>query len=280
MSSYRDIRAKIDTLNPLIFMPEIGRAIVAEHIQKMELTPFEISFILEPSYYRATDTYKEETVGLHFPGTPFSLISGVGKERSEEYVRGTLRHEQKHNLLDGASSIKRRGASLEEVKKGVSAESIKRLKAKEFLDDLWGEIIAASEQAERDWKSGGENDFDALRTAGREVSKMLAFLVEERSKEWSEEDSKDWKSSLMRIEKDIALLRIENDIRDKFCRIAGYMKKSLGVAREISEKATREVHVLFVLLRPSKYRHILSYLECRYGEEKVSEILGRMQVAK
>jgi hypothetical protein len=271
VSSYREIRAKIDASNPLLFMPEMGRAIVAEHIQKTEFTPFEVSFILEPGYYRATDTHKEETVGLHFTGTPFSLISGMGKERSEECVRGTLRHEQKHNLLDGASSIQRKGASFEEIKKGVTAGSVEHMRAKEFLDGLRGEIVAASEQAERTWISGSRDDFDALRTAGREASKMIVFLAEERFKAEGMQDGEKWREEL---------LRVENEIRDRFRGIAGHMKESLGVARELGGRATEDVHILFILLRPSQYRHILSYLECRYGEEKVREILEKMQVAK
>lgn len=263
VSTYRNVP---DALKQAIAASKL--AIAPEHIQKTEFTSFGVAFILEPAYYRKIDTHKEETVGQHFTGTPFSLVSGAENTRSEEDVRGTLRHEQKHNLLDGVSNIHKSSMPLAEVKKSVAARNVKRLEAKKLLDNLHEEIIAASEQAEKAWKSGSDDDFYALRTAGREASKMLAFLTEERLKVGNK-DNKEWKSALMRI---------ENDIRDKFRRIAGHMKASLAVAREIGEKATQDVHVLFVLLRPSQYRHILSYLEYKYGKEKVREHLAKIQV--
>lgn len=262
VSCYRNTQSELDALKR---STRIKLDIAPENIQKTEFTVFGVMFILDPTHYRKIDTHKEETVGQHFSDSPFSLVSGTENGRSEEDVRGTIRHEHKHNILDGVPGFKTTHFPLERVKKCVAESNMKGINARKLLDNLREEIIAASEQAERVWEAGGDNDFWALRTAGRETAKMLEFLTEEQKKT----SDKEWKG---------ALDRVYRDIYREFHRIARYMKTALGVAREIGEPAREEAHLLFVLLRPSQYRHILSYLEYKYGKEKVREHLAKIQV--
>ncbi len=256
---------------------EIGR-----EIKEVSFSAFDIVFDVERE--------DDRILGEYFKETPFIIIYNRDENDSPEK---TIEHERIHNFLD----ISLRKKSREETRlenwikyyeylkeRETNLDSLEREKrfimqmidSLSLVDDQQEEIIAGMRRA-KDEDFGvsvarkelvkedsddtlAERKFEettgAFSTAGKTLRRICLYLKEKEEKE-EDDKMKDFFSELRK------------NIEETFIRTVGEIKRLNEIALSLGEEAQKKLDILFLMLKPTQYRHIETYLNYLYGEERI-----------
>lgn len=256
-----------------------GVVIPAESIQLVQFLPFEIRIFVDYELMQ-----KRQARGLHYRGTPLSLIStGLG----EEQTLLTERHESTHNILDGSGEfsghygarryIERHFERFENSPQGgviqkMWKQRLLNVNATDVFNLLNDEFLAEVQSAE-------EKSFDSLDPksvlfqifgqsyANSSLLKSIASVsvpldalikyVQEKGNEIDDPEIKAFCNTLAVI------------LKDHVADAVGQLRMDLRLAEKLGEDAHTKVHALMYILKPSQYRHIEGYLAHSYGQDRM-----------
>ncbi len=256
-----------------------------DDIDKVSFEPFSIIFNIQKS----NNKFK----GSCFRGTPFIAVCGT--ERIEESDKELiLEHEKTHNFLEGAElgqnvitfgHLKRRLSTWEKFKdisprgmKEKQREMIKKIKYFHLINNEHEEISAAIKQfMQSGFKplSIKEKEIRAIfgmstkrktfsmtighfSTAGAKMKEISKYLEDKIG----EEDDEEIKGFL---------LELKRDVEEGFTKVGEDIEEVIKITQFLGKDAKEKVNILFLMLLPTQYRHIKSYLRYTYGEELMSE---------
>ncbi len=261
-----------------------------DDIDKVSFEPFSIIFDVKKPR-------NSNVGGSYFLKTPFIAIynsEGINEEPNKELK---LEHEKTHNFLEAAeygkdiigfNFLKRclnpwqKSKKLSEGVREVLKEMIKKTKYFHLINSEHGEISATIEQFVQSEfgalsseekilrnvfgrairKNSERKSFldivDNFATAGSKMKEISEYL-EDKIREERDEEIKDF------------LLKLRRDIEDGFVRVGKDIEEVIKITQFLGEDAKEKVNILFLMLLPTQYRHIKSYLRYTYGEELISE---------
>jgi len=251
---------------------------------------------------------KEKMAGRYFSGTPFIAIYEADKFKGpyglyEKEI--TIRHEKIHNILDSVGVSRALfGRSFDRFKQQLderqilkeqwaplpiienSEKMLRKIKPFHFIDEQYGEIIAAIEAARgtgfkrfspeeklayaiygrpKKEKISPEKEFyqttSAFATAGGSIIKISKYLKEKADKTDDDQMKK-------------FLLELKKNTEQSFVKMVESIKDADEVSRLLGQEAREKVDTLFLILRPTQYRHIRGYLEHVYGKELIERRLA------
>jgi hypothetical protein len=291
---------------------ESGKEVKSTDLKEIRTRAFTVEAYVLPEAYDAIDIERSgasiDSLGFHLRNSPLSFIR-VGPRETPGDLERTARHEGMHNLADGAMKMlmhremtwefdfymkeltkRRRGGRPrgDELERGLEVPAFQ---ASAILDTAREELVAEMENAEaigfrRKSRKGrgreeellddifGKNsrkkgnpqheDFidatSALATAGLDYRRAHDRFLSEAARY-----KKDPVSRALFEKK-------AEDLRDAVVRMVGHLSENFALAKEIGPEAQEELHQLAVLLPPSKYRHLRTYLEHKYGKERIRHV--------
>lgn len=262
-------------------------SLVGEVIRSVRRTPFELTFYVDDEVLKKKSGF-ERANGMHFINTPYSIVrdnlQNSSFSRNERHL--TTNHESLHNLLDGAHSISAVSERVSATRGLLSQKSPEAVRDKPemkeilndfkpdvFLDELHGEFISALEQFEDNNLPLTIETYDddarfkeyepITSTAGAEIRWMYDFL------------------RLIGQSADVTVADKEkaavgaDTLKHSFVEAMDHLRRAMFYAEEIDANTPRVsveptrvardvVHALALALRPSKYRHLVRYLEHRF----------------
>jgi hypothetical protein len=280
-----------------------GKGMAVDAIIDIRYSAVDATIVLESDEY-AQVSGSDDSYGTHFSDTPFSIVRARGAEDLEE----TVRHERVHNLLDGAgtmwgrTSAKAFESSLAELEKeagrkghegrGSDIEGMLKdigLEPSNLVDSVHEELLAELENAEasgfgyplavRDQvlsegassEEGREKEekkkeillfqkvSGSFATAGEQLQNLVAHLEEVEEKAGGAEFTAQVGS-------------LADGVRFTFLRAIEHLRTASEVAKFLDDAdVLDDAHALAAILKPSRYRHIVGYLERRFGKERVTE---------
>jgi len=223
-------------------------------IKKVTVSPFDIVF--------DTDRKSAQFYGLYYSSSPFISLFNAGDVNRE----ATVRHEKIHNILNKSEIFEypafeifekkykelnmcrgkiHAGEYVDEFKIKNIKEELSMIKPFDILDENHEEIIAEAEHADR-------MDFASPRSYYVELENIL--------KHDPDDDVKD------------IVLNLILGLRAEVTKMSDKMKEAKDMAKAIGPDAEDRLNILFLMLNPSKYRHIKTYFEHIYKKKlKVSE---------
>lgn len=240
------------------------------HIVGTKVSATHAAIILDSEYYDQI-LQRPNTGGIHFSYSPWSFIRDRGAEKNASIID----HEAMHNFLDGAVDIKahqagritQEVASLSdlteepEMKSGIIKEYTANLQPDELIDEFQHELIAGLDQAEQEtFQAGPWDDEDSLwferarhyaygfSTAGLDARK-LGFDLQKLSEEQIDPT----------IGEEMNQKRI--DFLKRFTSTVDIMREAISRAAVFGPEMSERIHAMFLVLPPSKYRHISRYVE-------------------
>lgn len=251
-----------------------GQVLDPKRIVETRLDSIHAAFILDKEYY--DQIIGTDSAGTHFLGTPWSFI----RQGEPAGMDITLRHEAIHNALDGALDIQfqpkenlsQRFGEMRHLRDHLPPEDrslglqkmIQRLDTNALLDGFQHELLAGLEQAENGAFSKVTPD-DAGST--KWIDNFVLYTMN-----YSTAGSDAW--GVYRQFEDLlntnpALsTEVTEQIRSQQLRFAQRftetvetMRTSIDRARQLGPEVFERVHDLFVVVPPSKYRHISRYLD-------------------
>lgn len=266
---YRLLAAHPSTSDLLRAMGKSEPNISPSDVLEVRRTPFEASIIVTPENLIRLRP-DPNVAGLHYQGTPFSIIRQGPPDRMAEIIQ----HEAVHNVIDAAGEIRafnptvvvqRIGRELTDTDQTIQTRAMADLQAmtpSELIDPLQNELIAGLDEAEaRDFRLPpstpesarelGHVMFwyyaDVLSTAGQQAKETVDALAKIAA---------NGPADARPVASDLAA-----QFRDTFERMVETIRASLREAKTRGPDAARRVHALMAILPPSRYRHIPRYLE-------------------
>lgn len=250
------------------------KTIIPEDIVRIKRTPFELSVVLKPKSYQRVRGQDDDSIGVHFNNSPFSLI------RDGQEIETTMRHESIHNALDQAAGIRyysrsrlkgladhHRRSTSDEEKKAAEA-SLLQYRPVSLLNQMHNEMLAELENWERHpWNRDRSKilwidrnrprtfAFHAERysTAGRDAMEVVAAF---------ESAAKHCQDPAQRRQ----LMETSRQFQRVFTDAVEYMRSAMRTARSSGDEAVDRLHALLFVLPPSRYRHLARYLKFKYGD--------------
>lgn len=214
--------------------------------------------------------------GAHFPHSPVSAIRS-----SLPDIDSVIRHESVHNLLESASDIRTdMGEELPLTFSDIDRQTappdqpqeliryLKELRTWDLLDGFHDELLAGLDRVE-------QNVFPGLPPTDQKTDRLQLFSY--YADRYSTAGVGSWAliDALVKpgIESGNPELRaaassLAYNYAGQFAQTVETMRQSIERAQKISPEADERVHALFMVLPPSKYRHIPKYLDHTYGSEE------------
>lgn len=266
--------AQRDWLNEITITEENGDELHLRPNQVigMRFTGIGASAILSSQEYDRV--LGSESNGSHFAGSPISFI----RQRSGEDTEMTLRHESMHNFLDGASDIGRfkddkidwhlrQSINIsqiyeEERRPSILRREINKLDVDELLDALHHELLAGLERVERTVFPKDIPQEDGIAW----VNTFFHYVENYSSAGWQALQTI---QQLEALEKNSTLppevQRIATDMQFRFTRrfaeVVETIRETVERAQQLGPEVSDQLHALFIVLPPSKYRHCRRFLD-------------------
>lgn len=256
---------------------DLGKDPLSEHdVRDIRFDGIHTAVILDDDVFD-TFTGFPNAGGVHFPYSSVSVIRS-----SQPDIASVIRHESIHNLLESASDIRRdKGKELPLTFSNINRQAappnqprlllkyLKELRTWDLLDGFHDELLAELDNVER-------NVFPGLPSTDQKTDKLRLFsyyadrystagwgswaLIDELVKTGVESRNPEVK---------VAASSLAFNYAKQFGQTVETMRQSIDRAQKISPEANERVHALFMVLPPSKYRHIPKYLDHAYGSEEV-----------
>lgn len=258
-------------------------------VEETQVHPFEITYVVQDDYFKNRAQLKN-LAGLHFTGTPLSLVRSFGDQDfgqntafRKRVVESTARHESMHNVLDGAGGI-----GSHESEEQLFISSIGRDRGKHSTLD-----VASIEQIDPDVLLDNLHNELIANLEGIEVLPMT-FLKQDEEQRFQSYLSSVLGSTRPVVETYYQALQINRPeealaFRKKVVDSIDHLTRAYHMAWEIDYQKSpfswgrnfdtvNAMHALAMVLPPSKYRHMPRYLEHAYPEE-IAEVHRRYQHA-
>jgi hypothetical protein len=269
-------------------------------------------YVLPEAYDAATAEHgggSADSLGYHLRNSPMSFIR-AGSDQKPRDLERTARHERMHNLADGVAPMlmrrwtttsdfdfymdeltkRRRGGRRkgDELAKGLSDETFQ---APTILDASREELVAEMENAEAVGFRRGP-----LRKRGREEDMLSVIYCDGRKKEPALPHEEfmaatgalatagaDYRrahgrflSEAARRKKDpVGKAQFEKkaaELREAVITMVRHLAENFALATAIGPEAQEELHQLAILIPPSKYRYLRTYLEHAHGKAKIEHV--------
>lgn len=262
-----------------------------KNVRDTLISPFSITFIVDK------DFLGKGIRGRHWRETPLSFVAD---NLSRDEKRHTVKHEEIHNVLDGAQSIGEQTSVDDRLWRTQSRIKryfeLKKLGApNEILQDGWRmvvdilspfmtlnslheEILAGIESAVR--LDFGDSDIGS----SAKLAKIIGdkFLLTTGSLATAGNRATKWNKFLMiehQIQTDPEVRQVLEkagiEFRKLFNMSIDSARKALAIASRTEEETEIVAHTLLYILPPAKFKHALRYLNYRYGDgisQAVSDI--------
>ncbi|MBI2459808.1 MAG: hypothetical protein HYV53_04685 [Parcubacteria group bacterium] len=237
-------------------------------VESIIIGPFSITIILEKNYYKKL--ISNEKTGMHINKTVFNVI----KHSDSRTVSMIARHENIHNLLDGFSGdirypsqkfqidlqglLSPKGSDLNEKEKDI-LESTPNGVVDELRDELLADVGEIEANCMKPFYSNKKRAYVGINSALSEVEKINSLMKNFPGSYFPNEKIKKY------------FIKFVSALNMKFDYTAQLMRQALFVANRT--ETLEEIHSLLLLLKPSKYHHIQSYLS-HFHPEKTNEYEG------
>lgn len=239
---------------------EVGSRLDPRSIKHMAIDEFDVKVVFDKMYFTKQLAQKDKyVVGLHYAGTPFIAI-----RENANNIPLTVEHEKIHNILDGffpknnydpshllkmylENSSSAEEHSKQTIEQAIEKEKISTITPQALIDNLHEEMIADIDRVEAHLLNDGIVEFSTAEVEVDDMKKLL-IAIERNS------DDEDVKKHC---------LFLKEGIEKAFRRAARLMREALFISQNLGNEV--EVHALLVLLKPSKWRHIKSYLASRHN---------------
>lgn len=279
----------------LALEPERGKNLLeGGEVKKITVEPFDVIMDINP-------LEKDGIFGRYFTGTPFI---GVYKRKDAVFSReSTVRHERIHNVLDHVEITRAYNSGIHRfdhlyksyqdmVAKKAPDVIIKcrkdllgRIKYYDMINENHEEIVAATERAET---LGFRNELFGLKINNDEKKKPsfseVARSLATAGFEMAIADDK--LGAYSKGEKNAEVRKTISDLRRNFrngvVNMSEQMRRSLAIANAMDSETREKVYMLLMMLPPSKYGHIKTYLESldNYDEKAVKINIKNQKLLK
>ncbi|MBT6254241.1 hypothetical protein HOI83_03365 [Candidatus Uhrbacteria bacterium] len=220
---------------------------------------------------------RKDVGGFHANDSVFLVTKDFGV-----HTANVVRHERIHNVMDGVKPISDRTLEPKKHFQDLARQSpdshiqidqetrdhyaLKELNPIELFDSLHEEILAELEIAERKdfnrWWHTVPNEHGVIQadlsTAQRYVNEFVEFAEEKAAagprKTQAMQDQ--WQT-------------VADGFKSRWNKMVSNLVETTTAARGVGPDATEFVHMAFVALKPSQYRHVNKLLERKYGKEVI-----------
>lgn len=251
-----------------------------KNVVKKYITPFCIDVIVEKEYFKQKNGKKE--TARHLTGSPYNIYSD--KEDKEE-LDTDITHERIHAFLEKfllpfaypSHLLKNKFTQLTRAKKNGKTEEVERCK-KELLftdpsliiDLLHEEMVADVDDVKLFLRY---HFFDASHKKRMGVGFSTAQDEIDRVTELLEKQAQGEQDEIMRL----FYFTFKREVNEKFNRSACIMRKALFLGNHFREDFA--VLSLLVLLEPTKFYHIETFLKSRVDRESYEGYSAFYEVA-
>ncbi|NQV11963.1 hypothetical protein HQ524_01235 [Candidatus Uhrbacteria bacterium] len=191
----------------------------------------------------------------------------VAKESEERTLEEIVNHERVHNVIDCLLDVRGSTASPTKLLKEGKAKDINDTWLFDVLhEEILAELGTAEQKKFGNHKvSVGQTYFaDAgLATAKGDASEFIDF-ANTQAKEASDPESR------------AAWHAVTKKCIRQWNTMVAHLQESTAIANNLGNEAAEYLHMTFVALQPSQYRHAVKLLEHKFGREKI-EAYKKMQ---
>ena len=269
--------------------------LIQDDISEIINTPYDAAFVVKKDSYDRS--LRPKSSGYFIRGTPYIFVKENDMDTNFQF---TLEHERTHNMLEGVTEIensdpskevrkdRQRNAQFTRLKSGhLMEESLMSkydgtLFAHQMLDKCHDEFVAAFDFARaHDFKYRPHDEDEderlvaqvfgkdeealfreaslATRTVGHHFNLLLAELAE--------------------LKKEVVSPELKNTIDNQILSLkqcyldtVGIVEQTQYVSESLGDDVENDLEMLIMLLKPSQYRHLDSYLEAKYSKERIDSI--------
>lgn len=290
------------------FLSKCQEIMPSEEIPKKEsfneviVGPFSVIFSLKEEKKKEN----EITLGSHFCKTPFIALWNFDKSSTEKEKESLIWHEKVHNYLatvslresfKGFRHFERRLKKCQKlINEGQEPETIEReketlkeSKVSDFINEQHEEIVAeisskkevlsaiTKHKLRREGYKGEFNSTEVIDFLGfeglcKEFS-TAGFKIKEASKNLEKEAKAAESEEIKEI-----CLNLKEELEKELIKVAKNIISAKRISEHLGREAEEKIEFLFLILKPTQYRHIDNYLKHIYGKEEIEAIKDKFDL--